>query len=69
MPAPFRCATCGPLDCVHLVETVACWTDVEVEDGVQVANGDTTMYTEEGQDQHAECPGCSGLATMADGSW
>jgi hypothetical protein len=50
------------------VETAACWTDVEVVDGVTIANGDTTMYAEVGGDQHAERPTCSGPTTMADGA-
>jgi hypothetical protein len=41
------------------VETAACWTDVEVVDGVTIANGDTTMYAEVGAhtaaDMHADC--------------
>jgi hypothetical protein len=68
MAAPFHCRACGPLDRVHAVETVVSWSDVEVHAGVVVGLGDTTMYSETGDDQHFECPACSGPATMDDGS-
>jgi hypothetical protein len=39
-----------------------------MEDGVVRAYCDTTIYSETGDNQHFECPNCSGPAAMADGS-
>jgi hypothetical protein len=65
MAAPFRCVTCGPLECIHVVETVVSWTEVGIRDGAVIH---TSVYTATGKDRYAEYPACSGPIAMADGS-
>ena len=65
---PFRCAACGPIDCVNLVEKTSVWWEVHLIAGIVTADGDTWQVGEDGGPSEIECASCGGDARMADGS-
>ena len=66
--APFRCATCGPIDSVNLVRDANVWHRVRIEAGAVVVDIDSQEFGEAYGTERFECSECCGSVARADGS-